>query len=227
MKFKEASLGQTPIKEHRKQEAADAKHEDTGQKAKIEQPTENRNVNEPLQYLKEYLDLENKNIERIKLLEAKNLPKHYQEQYEALEDNRLEHVTVALVPDDLWIKGGQPSESHAEKQLILIKESYYESLNNPDEAAWTCHELAHCKYFLDSGSPEEYQQNMQIPAFENIKTGHTYPNNKVEEYTFREQFKFLKKEGKTKEKILNMLKIYYKNSSDFLFFNRILDQVYG
>lgn len=146
-------------------------------------------------FLKDYLELEDKDVERIELLEAKNLPEHYKIQYEALGDKRLENVTIAIIPDDLWVKGSQPSESHAEKQLILFREDYFE---NSDEAAWTTHELAHCKKFLDSDSQEVYQRDMKTFAFEDIESEYAYPNNKAEEYTFTEQFKYLKEQGKTR-----------------------------
>lgn len=189
----------------------------------LEQATEPRQLK---QHLQEYLGLKEGAVERIGLLKAKELPKNYQAQREALHDERLDGVTVAVVPDDLWVKGSQPSESSAEKQLILIKQSYFEAQENPDEIAWLCHELAHCQNFLDSESPEEYQGNMQRFAFEDIKTEYTYPNNPVEQFTFTKQFQFLKEQGKSREDVLAMLGKYY-HEEDFPFFNRLLDSVYG
>ena len=154
------------------------------------------------------------------------MPKNYQAQREALHDERLDGVTIAVVPDDLWIKGSQPSESSAERQLILIKQSYFEAQENPDEIAWLCHELAHCQNFLDSESPEEYQGNMQKFAFDDLKTEYTYPNNPVEQSTFTKQFQYLKENGKTREDIFTMLSKDY-HEEDFPFFNRLLDSVYG
>ncbi|MEK7189430.1 MAG: hypothetical protein AAB666_00415, partial [Patescibacteria group bacterium] len=150
------------------------------------------------QYLQKYLDIEQKDAERIELLKIKDLPKNYQAQRDAFHDERLDRVTIAVVPDDLWVKGGQPSESSAEKQLILIKQSYFEAQENSDEIAWLLHELAHCQNFLDSESPEEYQANMQRPAFEDLKTENTYPNNFVEQFTFTKQFQYLKEQGKSR-----------------------------
>jgi hypothetical protein len=178
------------------------------------------------QHLQEYLDLKESDIERVSLLKAKNLPEQYQAQREALHDERLDSITIAVVPDDLWVKGSQPSESSAENQLILIKQSYFEAQENPDEIAWLCHELAHCQNFLDSKSPEEYQGNMQKFAFEDIKTEYTYPNNSVEQFTFTKQFQYLKEQGKNREDILAMLGEHYEKE-DFPFFNRLLDGVYG
>lgn len=178
------------------------------------------------QHLQEYLGLKEGDIERIALLKAKNLPEHYQTQREALCDKRLDKVTIAVVPDDLWVKGSQPSESSAERQLILIKQSYFEEQENHDEIAWLCHELAHCQNFLDSESPDEYQDNMQKFAFEDLKTEYTYPNNPVEQFTFTKQFQFLKKQGKSREDILAMISEYYEEE-DFSFFNRLLESVYG
>jgi len=178
------------------------------------------------QHLQEYLGLKEGAVERVVLLKAKNLPEHYQAQREALHDERLDGVTIAVVPDDLWVKGSQPSESSAEEQLILIKQSYFEAQENPDEIAWLCHELAHCQNFLDSESPEAYQGNMQKFAFEDLKTEYTYPNNPVEQFTFTKQFQFLKEQGKSREDVLTMLSKHY-HEEDFPFFNRLLDSVYG
>jgi len=178
------------------------------------------------QHLQEYLGLKESGVERVSLLKAKNLPEQYQAQREALHDERLDGVTIAVIPDNLWVKGSQPSESSAENQLILIKQSYFEAQENPDEIAWLCHELAHCQNFLDSKSPEEYQGNMQKFAFEDLKTKYSYPNNPVEQFTFTKQFQFLKEKGKSRENILEMLSYNY-NKEDFPFFNRLLDSVYG
>lgn len=87
------------------------------------------------------------------------------------------------------------------------------------------HELAHCKRFLDSNSPEVYQKDTQTFAFDDIKSKYPYPNNKVEEYAFAQQFEYLKSHGKIKEEITDLLREHYKEE-DFLFFNKILDKVY-
>ncbi len=178
------------------------------------------------QHLQEYLNLKEGDVERVSLLKAKNLPEQYQTQRETLHDERLNGVTIAVIPDDLWVKGSQPSESSAENQLILIKQSYFEAQENPDEIAWLCHELAHCQNFLDSESPEEYHGNMQKFAFEDLKTEYTYPNNPVEQHTFTKQFQYLKEQGIGRENVLTMLGKYY-HEEDFSFFNRLLDSVYG
>lgn len=178
------------------------------------------------QHLQEYLGLKEGAVERIGLLKAKNLPKNYQPQREALHDERLDSVTIAVVPDDLWVKGSQPSESSAEDLLILIKQSYFEAQENPDEIAWMIHELAHCQNFLDSESAEAYQKSMQTFAFDDLKTEYSYPNNPVEQQTFTKQFQYLKEQGKSRENVLTMLSEHY-DKEDFPFFNRLLDSVYG
>lgn len=163
-------------------------------------------------YLRDYLGLKDDAVERIELLKMANLPQKYKAQREFFADDRLDDVTIAIVPDDLWVKGAQPSESSAEKQLILIKQSYFES---HDEIAWLCHELAHCIYFFNSESAEEYLGKMV-----------EYPDNPVEQYAFSKQFQFLKKQGKTREAVLVMLKKFY-DKKDFAYFNKLLDGVYG
>ena len=70
-------------------------------------------------------------VERIGLLKAKDVPKTTKPSARLFHDKRLDEVTIAVVPDDLWIKGSQPSESSAERQLILIKQSYFEAQGNP------------------------------------------------------------------------------------------------
>lgn len=51
-----------------------------------------------------------------------------------------------------------------------------------------------------------------------------YPNNLVEKYTFSKQFEYLKKQGKSREDILGLLKKYYKEEN-MPFFRRLLDEV--
>lgn len=189
----------------------------------LEQVEGNRDLQK---YLQEYLELKEGDVERIGLSKAKDLPKNYQEQRETLNDERLDKVTIAVIPDNLWVKGSQPSESHAEKQLILVKQSYFETQENPDEIAWMLHELAHCQNFLDSESAESYQKGAQTFAFEDLKAEYPYPNNQVEQSTFTKQFQYLKKQGKSREDILAMLGKYY-DQEDFPFFNRLLDSIYS
>ncbi len=131
---------------------------------------------------------------------AKDLPEKYRGQFEALGDERLGSVNIAVVPDDIW-KKGQPTESSAEKNLILVRQSYFETQENTDEIAWMAHELAHCQSFMDSQSAEQYQKDMQTFAFEDLKTEYPYPNNLVEKQTFTKQFEFLKKQGKSRGEI--------------------------
>lgn len=175
--------------------------------------------------LHDYLGIKDGDVEKIVLLETRNLPPNYQAQFKAVEDERLADVTIAVVPDDLWVKGSQPSESDAENKLILIKQSYFEAQENPDEIAWLCHELAHCQSFLDCESPEEYQAKMQKFAFPDLQTEYSYPNNPIEQVAFTKQMHYLKILGKSREDIITMLGKYY-DESDFPFFNRLLDDVY-
>ncbi|OGZ34156.1 MAG: hypothetical protein A2Y98_02375 [Candidatus Portnoybacteria bacterium RBG_19FT_COMBO_36_7] len=176
------------------------------------------------QYVKERFEIDDEEAEKIELFEAESLSEHYKRQYEALNDKKLENVKILVVPDDVWQKS-QPSESAADKQLVSFKESYFKNIEKPDEIAWMLHELAHCKRFLDSESSEAYKKDNQTFAFNNIKSEYTYPNNKVEEYAFSQQFEYLKNQGKTRQEIAEMLKEYYKED-DFLFFNKILDKTY-
>ncbi|MFA5000384.1 MAG: hypothetical protein WC545_03425 [Patescibacteria group bacterium] len=176
-------------------------------------------------YLQDYLDLKKGETEKIKLQAAENLAEDYRNQYEFLKDERLKDIKIAVIPDNLWIKGEQPSESHAEKSLILFKQSYYENQDKPDEIAWLTHELAHCQNFMAVGSEAIYEKNQQIFAFEDLGGEYSYPNNLVEQSAFTEQFKYLKQSGKNKEEIKELLKKYY-HQEDFAFFERLLDKVF-
>lgn len=178
-------------------------------------------------YLAEYMGIDIQDAEKIKFVEADNLrdySEHYNEQYKYLKDNRLENIKIGIVPDDTWKKGSQPTESLANDFLILVKESYFKN-EKPDRLAWVLHELAHCKYFYGVGSSEEYEENREKLAFVDIET-ESYPNNIIEKYTFTEQFKFLKEEGETREQVVEMLREYYDDETDFLFFDKILDEIY-
>lgn len=176
-------------------------------------------------FLQDYLVVESKDVERIHLLHANDLSGHYATQRDFLNDKRLDSVTIAIVPDDLWVKGMQPSESSAEKQTVLIRQSYFEAQQNPDAIAWLCHELAHCEHFLNSESSEAYEKAMQQIAFSDINTGYTYPNNLVEQFTFTKQFEYLKAQGKSRDEISTMLSAYY-SEIDVPFFNKLLDIIY-
>lgn len=144
----------------------------------LEQST---NQNRIKKHLQEILNLNKEAVERIALLKAKDLPQQYQAQCEFLNDKRLDGVTIAVVPDDLWIKGNQPSESSADMQLIKIRQSYFETQGNPDQIAWLCHELAHCQNFLDSDSPESYQDKMNKFAFADVARYMNIPKKDMEQ----------------------------------------------
>ncbi|MEI7620757.1 MAG: hypothetical protein WCJ57_04290 [Candidatus Falkowbacteria bacterium] len=178
------------------------------------------------QYLRECLGLNDSNIEKIESMKAKDLSKNYQTQFEVLNDSRLNDVVIAIIPDDLWKKGSQPSESFAEKQLISMKKSYFETQEKSDEIAWMIHELAHCQSFLNSETVENYQKNMQTAAFDDLEAEYFYPNNLVEQHAFTKQFEFLKEQGKSRDDIVEMINKYY-HKEDLPFFDRLLDDVYG
>ncbi|MFZ4632142.1 MAG: hypothetical protein ACOYL8_02965 [Patescibacteria group bacterium] len=181
--------------------------------------------NEIKNYLKDYLELKEGEADKIKIIKALDLPKNYQIQKEFLSDKRLDNINIVIVPDELWAKGRASSESDAEKNLILFKKSDFESLADSSESAWMTHELAHCQKFLNSKEAENYEKDMQTPAFMDIKTEYNYPNNLVEQYTFSKQFEFLKSQGATRESVLEMLNETYEKE-DEEFFIRILDSVY-
>lgn len=207
-------------------EQAGARQQDEAKIAEVRASLGLEQVSQVKQILQECLDATEGAVERLELLKAKDLPENYQAELKALDDERLDGITIAVVPDDLWRKDKQPSESIAENQLILIKQSYFEARENPDEIAWLCHELSHCQNFLDSESPEEYQNNRRKFAFGDLKTKYAYPNNLAERHAFTKQFQYLKEQGKSRQDVLEMLGNYY-TKEDSPFFNRLLDDVYG
>ena len=166
-------------------------------------------------------ELENKRIESLK---ASQLPDNFRDQLETFNDKRLDEVTINIVPDSLWTKGEQPTESEAERQLISVKQSYFELMKSNEEIAWFIHELAHCQKFLDLKSPEDYEKGMRTFAFTDLKSDYSYPNNQVEQYAFSKQFAYLKEQGKNQEEILNMLRKYY-GEEDLVFFKRLLEKL--
>lgn len=65
--------------------------------------------------LRESLELKDKDFEKIELILAKDLKHDFASQFQSFNDTRLNNITIAVVPDDLWIKGKQPSESRAKE----------------------------------------------------------------------------------------------------------------
>lgn len=147
-------------------------------------------------YLTEYLGLKSpEQANEIKFVSVEKLADSRKEQYDFLSDKRLADVMVVIVPDNLWLKGSQPSESDAENNLILFKESAF---NEEDVIAWMTHELGHCQRLKDTDL-ERYKKDSEAG----------YPDNEVERHAFAKQFEFLKSRGVTKEQILEMLKEWY------------------
>lgn len=180
---------------------------------------------EVLNYLKNCLELKDEDVEKVESLKAKNLPENYQKQLHFLQDERLNDIDVIVIPDNLWKKGKQPSESDVENNIISIKQSYFKALEKNDEIAWMTHELAHCQVFLDSASPDDYEKNSREFAFPDLESEYSYPNNMVEQVTFTKQFQFLKENAKSREDIIKMINDYYQKE-DLPFFNRVLDAVF-
>ena len=179
-------------------------------------------------YLKDALELNENEVETKvpkikKALFVDDSPKDYRRQFAYINDERLGQIRLGIVLDDLWKKGKHPSESHAEKHLILFREDYYKQKENPDVCAWLIHELAHCKKLIDS-SEEEYEKNIRQRAYDDLVSEYSCSNNVVENYAFGEQFKYLKSRGKTKEEILSSLSRYY-NKEDFKFFNKVFETI--
>ncbi len=178
-------------------------------------------------HLTGYLELRpDQSADALRFERAVDLSGEYGEQYRFLGDARLADMEIVIVPDQTWIKGSQPSESSASQGMILIREGYFRDpkKERQDETAWMTHELSHLQQSLDRG-PAGYEQAQATPAYADIGV-ETYPNNQVEEYTFRRQFDYLKAKGLGRERVAALLQDEY-SQDDFKFLNRILDRVYG
>ncbi len=176
-------------------------------------------------FLQKNLNLEKKEAERINLLPAFELPAKYQDQLKNF-DKKVQETDIAVIPDKIWHKENQPTESWAEKNLILVKESYLNDPEEKDEIGWVTHELAHCEIFKNSENEQEYEAKRRTLAFEDSEAEDTYPNNIIEEQAFSKQFRYLKEErGEDKESIKKMLKNYYEKE-DFNFFDKLLKKIF-
>lgn len=162
----------------------------------------------------------------IQFVEAINLPEKYKKAYDFMHDDRLAGTMIAIVPDAAWGNKGEPSESVAQHDLILIKASYFKG---NDDIGWMAHELGHCQRFKDKPEGKDYEKDMGTYAFDDLQSVATYPNNMVEAHAFLRQFQFLKQEGRKRGDILAMLKKDYSgetSENDFRFFNKLLDRVF-
>ncbi|MEK7653498.1 MAG: GNAT family N-acetyltransferase [Patescibacteria group bacterium] len=112
-------------------------------------------------------------VPEFKILKPNELPDNYKKQFEAFDDKRLDGLRIAIVPK-LW----KPSESHADRRLIIINQEYFEDEKNRDRVQWFSHEIGHCQKFLDS--PETYFKDMETPAFEDIVTYADTPRKELE-----------------------------------------------
>ncbi len=177
-------------------------------------------------HLSAYLELKSDaDAESLRFETAGSLTGEYADQYRFLGDPRLAETTVVVVPDRLWVKGSQPSESSAERDMILIREGYMHdpSRKEQDEVAWMTHELAHIQRGKDVG--EKYAAESEEKAFGDLDIG-TYPNNKVEEHAFGRQFAYLRVKGVPRAKVVELLRGEY-GPEDFAFLDRLLDRAYG
>lgn len=172
-------------------------------------------------FLTEYLGLKNsEDADRIKFIRADSLEAEYKNQYDFLQDPRLAEFAITVVPNDIWEAWGkgQPSESHAELGMVLIRDDYF---RGTDEVAWLTHEFGHCQRLLDT-SVEQYSKDSHQPAFPEIGSEYDYPNNKVEQQAFERQFRYLtEKRNISKEEIIKKLLEYGYTEKDKTFFERI------
>jgi hypothetical protein len=151
----------------------------------------------------------------------KKMPKPFFHQFALFADARLDSVRVAVIPDKLWQKGSQVSESSARNSLISINEKYFSNKEKSDEFGWFTHELGHCQKYFDA--PKEYDKKSEESAFPEIQSG--YPNNQVELHAFTKQFEYLKGKGKAHDEVWqNMQQEYPQWAWEFL--KKVLDRVY-
>jgi hypothetical protein len=168
-------------------------------------------------YIQKYLGAENQ--EGIKVISLEELPESWQDQMEDVPE-ALENTKVGIIPEDKWIKGDQPTESHAEKGLILVRDNY---LRTEDAIAWLTHELSHLETY--AMKPEKYEDKQTEQAFPELETETTYPNNPVEAEAFAKQFAFLQEQGLSRPDIEELVKAYYQDEEDWPFFEKLLDEM--
>jgi len=174
-------------------------------------------------YFQKHLKLNEEELASIQILEMKKLLDSYFHQLALFADARLESVRVAVIPDKLWQKGSQVSESSARNSLISINEKYFSNKENPDEFGWFTHELGHCQKYFDA--PDKYEHQSEEPAFPEMQDKSTYPNNRVELHAFSKQFEYLKGKGKAREEVWQHLQQEYPQQ-DWEFLQKVLDRVY-
>ncbi len=201
-------------------EAAERRQREDAEAARAERMTGLK------RHLAAYLELRSdQDVESLRFETAGGLTGEYADQFKFMNDPRLADTMIAVVPDRLWVKGSQPSESSADRDLILVREGY---LNDPskekqDEVAWMTHELGHIPRGRDVGG--RYAAESEEKAFADLDVG-TYPNNKVEEHAFGRQFQYLRAKGVPRERVAELLKGEY-GPEDFKFLDRLLDRVYN
>lgn len=182
-------------------------------------------LNDLRNYLENYLRDNGIEAAEIKIIAPEELPDNFRKQFEELNDPRLADARIAIIPK-FW----KTSESHADRQLVLLNGEYFAG---KDRIKWLTHELAHCQKYLDIepkdglAKKEIYEREMNTPAFSDIPAENNYPNNKVEEYAFARQIEALRKAGITREELLGMFKDYYQDEKDLVFINRIIDTIYA
>lgn len=181
------------------------------------------------EHVREHYRENGREVPEMGVFSPEELPETYREQFDAFGDERLKDVRIAVVPNHWKI-----SESSAENQIITFQKEYFEDEKNGDDVRWMTHELGHCQYYLDieAGSEEDrvaqYQRDMQVQAFHDVPSEHTYPNNLVEVYAFRKQFEAMKRIGIHMEDALDALKRYdYESEEDQIFLKRMAVDVYG
>lgn len=197
------------VPEERPASAAEAERRDRDRAARIA---------ELRTYLAKYLELRpDQSAESLRFERACDLPGDHGEQYRFLGDARLADTEIVIVPDDMWVKGSQPSESHAGRRAILMREGYYHDpkIERQDESAWMTHELAHLQQSLDRGL-DEYEKEQSAG----------YPDNQVERHAFSRQFEYLRSKGAGRSHVAALLENDY-SGEELVFLSRILDEVYA
>lgn len=172
-------------------------------------------------YAKNWTKIKNPDLNKIKYIEPANFPPEFKKQFDSINDSRISKAVIIVIPKDMWGKGDQPSESHAEQGAILMREDYFLS---GDKFAWTAHELGHL--LKHEGAKETYEKDQEKPAFADISESIPYPNNVNELEAFTRQLQYLKSQGLQRD---DAMKTLIEAEPDYAkhqrFFQRVMDRM--
>ena len=114
---------------------------------------------------------------------------------------------ISLVISSRWPKDElQPTKSHLAKDIVYVKQEYYES---NDRCAWIVHEIGHFIFYKCCGRVLDDE----------------YPRNGEELFPFGLQFLYLKSKGVKKDEILSMIARCY-SEKEALVYSQVFSEIW-